>query len=119
MRCLMIAELLLLCTAISATTSQTYSWCDCGTGLRSLTVWPDGEQNQTITTGQQSVHWASSTDTINLVCDGMTTAQSITIEQSSADWVAISPHACLPSVSASVQSLAVCLIADNFSLFAW
>ena len=118
MRCFTIAELLLLCTAISATSSQTYSWCACGTGLRSLTVWPDGDQNQTITTGQQSVHWATSTDTINLVCNGMTTAQSITISQSSADWVANSLPVCLPSVCAPLQSFAVCLIADNFSLFA-
>ena len=82
--------LLVIC---SSTPSQAFilDWCDCGTGLTSLKVWPDysaqeltqqelieqSEQrgNQAVTIKSrdqiQSLRWTNSTNTVHWLCDGM------------------------------------------------
>ena len=93
--------------------SFTLDWCDCGTGLSSLKVWPDysaqkltqpalieqseqeGNQAVTIKSGNQtqSLRWTDSTNTVHWLCDGMnpdgifTKVQTKTIVQPSANWV--------------------------------
>ena len=64
-------------------------WCDCGAGLNSLTVWPEGEpaSNQTLTIGASEVLiWSATTTTVNWRCDGMTTEQSTSIPEGSSEW---------------------------------
>ena len=64
--------------------SATYDWCDCATGLKSLTIWPLTNKTAAITIQPGPVAWIhfkTPTSQIGWTCNGMTT----TTQQSKLD----------------------------------
>jgi sialidase-1 len=56
--------------------STSYDWCDCRSGLRSVTIWPgsDHQLNQSIVVGTNSsvwLQWSVAVEKISWFCDGM------------------------------------------------
>ena len=70
--------------------SATWDWCDCGTGLNSLEVWPDTDRNSSIKIAADGevkyARFPSSTATIGWKCDGMQEEKSSTVSVASAVW---------------------------------
>jgi len=61
--------------------ASTFDWCDCGTGLKSVLVWPEGKQAQNVTLQIGSgdpdwLIWDAPVAEVNWLCDGMTDPQT-------------------------------------------
>ena len=70
----------------------SYDWCDCGTGLSTVTVWPYGDKSQAVTVSADdrntaTVSFGAPTAKIEWLCDGMRgNAQTTELDEASKTW---------------------------------
>lgn len=70
----------------------TYDWCDCSTGMSSVTIWPGSDKTQNVTINTNSTQWVRFSKTVTSIswsCNGQSRMHSTSVKLAQGHWLSL------------------------------